>query len=67
MVMTVLLHDAKADLVAAGYTLSENLPAHELLYADDTLLIDADPEVVQQYMLCIEARGKEYLTPGICR
>ena len=60
IVMTTLLQDAHAKLL-------ERLPdapaAHfvrELVYADDTLLLDANPDVVQELMSCVEECGKQY-------
>ena len=60
MLMTVLITDAKTALRASGAELSASTHVHELLYADDTLIIDADEGVVNQYMRCIETAGKTY-------
>ena len=48
--MTILIADAKHELVPSGTTLSDHLPVHELLYADDTLFVEADEISIQQYM-----------------
>ena len=50
ILMTVALHDANANLVAQGIKFSEGMLVHELLYADDTLLVESDPDAVAAYM-----------------
>ena len=61
ILVTVLMSDAKNDL---RLNCSENLDTsgfvNELLYADDTLLIDTHGGVVQQYMDSVVKRGGEY-------
>ena len=48
MVMIVLLHDAKNDIEEAeGTKFAENMIVNELVYADDTLLIDVHGEILQ--------------------
>ena len=61
MVMTVLMHDAKALLrTHPAYTAYGEQLIEELLYADDTLLIHSDPEVVRLYMECVREAGSHY-------
>ena len=61
MVMTVLIHDAKAKLQDSDcFTATGRLCVQELLYADDTLLVDTDVGVVQTYMDCINDAGAQY-------
>ena len=40
--------------------LDPSLVVHELLYADDTLLMDASGGSVEQYMRCVEEVGAEF-------
>ena len=40
MMMMVLVREAKTKLQELGIELSRDLQCHELIYADDTLLID---------------------------
>ena len=58
--MTILLHDAREDLKEKGYDFKDEAGIHELLYADDTLLIDADAHIIAEYMYSIEQCGKHY-------
>ena len=61
MVMTVLLHDAKHKLVnTMGVQLHDASFANELVYADDTLLLDIDADVLHAFMLTIGSVGEEY-------
>ena len=61
MVMSVLLHDAKKKLVSTGEVeLSTELVVNELVYADDTLLIDTSSTTLQVFMDCIADVGAEY-------
>ena len=60
MLMTVVMHDAKEYFAQRQVQLSEGLLIHDLMYADDTLLIDADEDVVEAYMQCVGAAGAEY-------
>ena len=61
MLMTVLIHDAKKHLIHdLGVSLSPEVAIHDLLYADDTLLIDARGEAVEQFMHCVGQAGREY-------
>ena len=61
MVMTVLIHDAKAKLQAQpAYNSSQRLLVQELLYADDTLVVDADESIIKLYMDCIKEAGAQY-------
>ena len=60
IMMSVLMKDAKEDLTHLhGIDLSANVICHEIIYADDTLLIDAVGENLQLYMKCIADRGKK--------
>ena len=59
--MSILMHDAKQQLRAhPSYHAQAEIEIEELLYADDTLLIHSDPEVVQLYMDCVRAAGLNY-------
>ena len=61
MVMTVLIRDAKQLFIGErGGVLDPSLVVHELLYADDTLLMDASGGSVEQYMRCVEEVGAEF-------
>ena len=61
ILMTVLLTDAKAKLTdTLGVQLADNFITNELVYADDTLLIDVSGKVLQQYMECVGEMGCEY-------
>jgi hypothetical protein len=60
IVMTVVMHDARESLLAKGWQLTDKLPLHDLLYADDTLIIEVDSECLQAYMAEIEEKGSEY-------
>lgn len=61
IVMTVLMTDAKVKLrEELGVELATDLIANELLYADDTLIVDVSNEAVTQYMECIASAGAEY-------
>ena len=61
MLMTVLMHDAKRMLRSSpGYSEKEQYQIQELLYADDTLLVHADPATIQLYMECVRAAGRNY-------
>ena len=58
---TVLIRDAKQLFVGErGGVLDPSLVVHELLYADDTLLMDASGGSVEQYMRCVEEVGAEF-------
>ena len=61
IMMTILMNDAKLELEAKyGDILSDALPLHELLYADDTLLIDVSGAHLEKFMTCKAEKGKEY-------
>ena len=61
MVMTVLMHDAKRALREnPAYTTNGEFEVEELLYADDTLLIHSDAEIVRVYMDCVKKAGSNY-------
>ena len=59
--MTVLMHDARGELAQTTCgVFPEGLQVCDLLYADDTLLIDTDAETVHQYMNIIVKLGAGY-------
>jgi hypothetical protein len=59
--MSVMLADAKGKLQCERKViLSSEVPVHELVYADDTLLIDVRSDTLQAYMDCVEEFGAEY-------
>ena len=59
--MSVLMWDAKHDLqTIRGIELASNFICHEIVYADDTLLIDMFGENLQAYMECVAAQGRIY-------
>ena len=61
IVMTVLLFDASAKLEMEVETRQPCvLPINELVYADDTLVVAADPYRAETHMRCIEAMGMNY-------
>ena len=61
ILMSVLILDAKDDLeMKYGIELSSQIGMHELLYADDTLLIDIHGISLQKYMDCIADQGLAY-------
>ena len=61
MVMSVLMHDAKQQLQAhPRYYRQAGDEIEELLYADDTLLIHSNPEIVKLYMECVRIAGMNY-------
>ena len=60
MVMTVLLHDANFSLQNQhGIDLHE-MCCNELVYADDTLLIEVDAHHLQKCMECVAEAGATY-------
>ncbi|CAK0815476.1 unnamed protein product, partial [Prorocentrum cordatum] len=60
MVMTVLITDAKELLKTSGTQLSTKTHANDILYADDTLLIDVDTGNVEKYIHCVRRAGSVY-------
>ena len=60
ILMTVLISDAKNKLETQGVRLSTNVLTNELLYADDTLIVDTDRDNVQRYMEAIADAGSNY-------
>ena len=61
MVMTVLWHDAKEKLQTDPVDkLADCTMINELVYADDTLLIDIDSKILQKFMGTIPEIGREY-------
>ena len=61
IMMSVLMHDAALAVEAEhGETQVPSLVTRTLLYADDTLILEGDENVVQAYMNKIAEVGKEY-------
>ena len=61
ILMTVLIHDAKSHIQSQQHeSLSDQLACQELLYADDTLLIERNIMKLEAYMNSIIQLGKEY-------
>ena len=61
IIMTILIQDAKTMMhEIRGSTKSLDEDFDELLFADDTLLIDRDDSNVQFYLECIQKAGREY-------
>jgi len=60
IVMTILMGDARALLVQHGFELPGDLPANDVLYADDTLLVERSEDTLQQYTNCVAEVGREY-------
>ena len=60
MLMTVLMRDARRSLQDSGVCLSSGLHVHEILYADDTLLIEADEATAQRFMEAVADAGAVY-------
>ena len=60
IVMSILMADAKADLEQKGVTLDDNCLVNELVYADDTLLIDVDADALLHFMASVGAAGRHY-------
>ena len=61
MVITVRLHDAKQKMINnAASKLSSEVFVNELVYADDSLLVDVNQEVPQEYIAYVAEAGREY-------
>ena len=61
IVMSVLLHDAKDKLSnTLGIHMAPELLVHELVYADDTLIMDVDSNRLADFMDCIAEAGAGY-------
>ena len=60
MLMTVLMADAKLKLQARDVNLSAEVVTNELLYADDTLLVETDGGNIQSYMQAVSEAGQNY-------
>ena len=60
IIMTILMTDAKAQLATSAQYQTPPTLVQELLYADDTLLVDVDSTCIQQYMKCVAEQGKVY-------
>ena len=57
--MTTALHEAKAKLTANGVVLHDEVVCNDLVYADDTLLIDVHGRNLQRFMEAVQAIGGE--------
>ena len=61
MLMTVIMHDATNKLQNSfGDILKSPLSVHDLIYADDTVLIDNSSDNVQKYMESVISTSAEY-------
>ena len=60
MLMTMLMHVARRRVAARGIVLHPDIVAHDILYADDTVVVDTSGENVEQYMACIAEAGSKY-------
>lgn len=60
IVMTVLMTGAKGTVAGLGVPLHEHCLVHDLIYADDTLLMDVGENVVATFKEGVGAAGKEY-------
>ena len=61
IVMTMLLQDAEEELLKEfGPSTCPWIVTRDLLYADDTLIVESNAEVAQRFMDLIAARGAEY-------
>ena len=59
--MTVLLNDAEAEVEHKyGKAAEPWLVTRDLLYADDTLILETKAEVAQSFMDAVAQRGGEY-------
>ena len=58
--MTIIAYDSKQELTKRGWCLSNDFVSHEILYADDTLLIDVRGSVLQEFMSCYREIEAEY-------
>ena len=67
IIMTVLIHDARAKLSVRSGKQPHNKCLGEILHADDTLLVDTHGGVAEEYMRCVSDVGLEHglaLNPG---
>ena len=60
ILMTVLIHDAVREMADGGATHCPDQVVGEILYADDTLLVDLHGGRAEEYMNCIGRLGEEY-------
>eukprot|EP00959_Pyramimonas_sp_CCMP1952_P128058 2678495-Pyramimonas_sp.AAC.1 len=58
--MATLLRDAYRELRRRRGEEVVNGVARDLVYADDALLIGSNPEVIQDFMRCVESCGAHY-------
>eukprot|EP00959_Pyramimonas_sp_CCMP1952_P414581 8686407-Pyramimonas_sp.AAC.1 len=58
--MTVLMHDAKADVQNEGFQPTDGFQVGELIYAGDTVLVGSTADFVGALMQAIQGRGKNY-------
>ena len=56
--MTVLIHDARNDLIDTIGDSANNV--HEILFADDTLIVDEDGTLAESHLHCIQHQGACY-------
>jgi hypothetical protein len=54
------MHDAKRDLANSGFQMPEDMPVTDILYADDTLIVDVESTRAQQFMTYIGRAGANY-------
>ena len=60
ILMTVLFKDAKQSLADSGVAFSTECFVNELVYADDTLLVDIDDDAISQFMESVCVSGAQY-------
>ena len=60
ILMTIIMGDAKRKLSQQSCQLADQIPVHDLLYADDTLLIDVYGHNIQKYMDAVIEIGGQY-------
>ena len=58
--MTILIHDAKQELLRRVGPRAQDTCVGEILYADDTLLVGVHGGCAQEYMTCVAEAGEEY-------
>ena len=58
--MTVVLHDAKSLLLSDYDIFLSDDQLHELVYAEDTLLLGSSTDNLQKHLQCIAHVGENY-------
>ena len=58
IMMSVLIHDARQELTSTLHDDADGV--HELLFADDTLIISENAEHAALYIRCIQRQGLCY-------